>query len=103
MPGVAALSFTEPSLMIIDFAVGRTNPEDFPVEAFKAAAARAIDNEFEALSNYHGGLGHPRLREILAARESDREGVPVDPEVLTCSTPNFSRSGNIAAMSPKRS
>ena len=68
--------------MTIDFAVGRTNPEDFPVEAFKAAAARAIDNEFEALTNYHIGLGHPRLREILAARESDREGVTVDPDHL---------------------
>ncbi|TDJ38987.1 MAG: PLP-dependent aminotransferase family protein [Gammaproteobacteria bacterium] len=69
--------------MTIDFAVGRTNPEDFPVKAFKAAAARAIDNEYEALSNYHGGLGHPRLREILAARESDREGVAVNPDHLT--------------------
>jgi 2-aminoadipate transaminase len=69
-------------LMTIDFAVGRTNPEDFPVEAFKAAAARAIDNEFEALTNYHIGLGHPRLRELLAARESDREGVTVDPDHL---------------------
>lgn len=65
-----------------DFAVGQTNPETFPAEAFKAAAARAIDAEHDMFNRYPGALGHLRLRELMAARESEREGVPVSPELL---------------------
>ena len=60
---------------IYDFAVGQTNPETFPVEAFKQASIRAIENEHEMFNKYHGSLGHTRLRELMAERESKREGV----------------------------
>ena len=37
-----------------DFAVGRTNPETFPVDKMQRAASIAIEREYEALTNYHG-------------------------------------------------
>ena len=46
-----------------DFAVGRTNPETFPVDKMQRAASIAIEREYEALTNYHGRLGHPELRQ----------------------------------------
>lgn len=67
---------------IYDFAVGQTNPETFPVDAFKAAAVRAIENEHESFNRYPGGLGHKRLRELMAQREAEREGVEVDPDLI---------------------
>jgi 2-aminoadipate transaminase len=69
-------------MSVYDFAVGQTNPETFPVEAFKQAAVRAIENEHEMFNKYPGALGHQRLRELMANRESEREGVPVDPEQI---------------------
>ncbi len=66
--------------MIYDFAVGRTNPETFPLEAFKHAASRAIERDHALYANYPGALGHERLRALLAQRESEREGVPVSAE-----------------------
>ncbi len=66
--------------MIYDFAVGRTNPETFPLDAFKLAASRAIERDHALYANYPGGLGHERLRALLAQRESEREGVPVSTE-----------------------
>lgn len=62
---------------VYDFAVGQTNPETFPVEAFKAAALRAIDNEHEMFNRYPGALGHEGLRKVMAEREARREGVDV--------------------------
>ena len=65
-----------------DFAVGQTNPETFPVEAFKAAAIRAIDEEHQMFNQYPGALGHAGLRKVMAERESQREGVAVSPDQL---------------------
>ena len=67
---------------MFDFAVGQTNPETFPVEAFKRAAADAIDAEFSEMNQYPGGKGHLGLRKLMARRESEREGVLVDPEKI---------------------
>lgn len=61
-----------------DFAVGRTNPETVPVAALQRAAHAAIANEYEALTEYPGKLGHAGLRAIMAKRESERERVAVD-------------------------
>lgn len=69
-------------MSVYDFAVGQTNPETFPVEAFKQAAVRAIENEHEMFNKYPGALGHQRLRELMAERESQREGVPVDSDQI---------------------
>lgn len=66
--------------MIYDFAVGRTNPETFPREAFQRAATRAIERDYELLTTYPGELGHEGLRRLMAQRESDREGVTVTPD-----------------------
>ena len=68
--------------MKYDFAVGQTNPETFPVEAFKRAAIQAIEDEHASFNQYPGGKGHPQLRALMAQRESEREGVRVDPEMM---------------------
>ncbi len=68
--------------MAYDFAVGQTNPETFPVEALKEAALRAIDREHDSFNRYPGAFGHPGLRRLMAERESDREGVAVDPDQI---------------------
>ena len=65
-----------------DFAVGRTNPETFPIERVQRAAHAAIANEYAELTNYPGKLGHERLRATMAQRESEREGVAVDADSL---------------------
>ncbi len=67
---------------IYDFAIGQTNPETFPTEDFKQAAIRAIDAEHENFNRYPGNKGHEGLRKAMAQRESEREGVPVDPEQI---------------------
>ena len=68
---------------IFDFAVGRTNPETVPVAGLQRAARDAIANEYAELTDYHGKLGHPGLRATMARRESEREGVDVDPDQLS--------------------
>ncbi len=63
-----------------DFSTGTTNPDTFPVEEFAQAAAVAIRSHGVELNTYPGKLGHPGLRELMAKRELDREGVYIDPE-----------------------
>lgn len=65
-----------------DFGTGRSDPGTFPMQALQQAAVDAIAEEAEALTNYHGKLGHVALRKAMARRESEREGVPVDPDHL---------------------
>jgi len=69
-------------MRIYDFAVGQTNPETFPVEAFKDAAVRAIESEHEMFNKYPGNLGHEGLRKAMAVREAEREGVAVSPDQI---------------------
>ena len=66
-----------------NFSTGRTNPATFPVEAVQAAAHAAIAREYAEITEYPGKLGHPGLRAAMAKRESEREGVPVDPELMS--------------------
>ena len=66
-----------------NFSTGRTNPATFPVEAVQAAAQTAIAREYAEITEYPGKLGHPGLRAAMAKRESEREGVPVDPELMS--------------------
>ena len=68
---------------IFDFATGRTNPETVPVDRLQRAARDAIANEYAELTDYHGKLGHAGLRAAMARRESEREGVAVDPDQLS--------------------
>lgn len=66
-----------------DFAVGQTNPETFPIGKVQQAAMTAIADEYAQLTKYPGKLGHAGLRDVMAARESEREGVTVDPDLIT--------------------
>jgi len=68
--------------LLYDFGSGRSNPETFPIEQLQAAAVRVIEREVDALNNYPGNLGYLPLRQAMARRESDREGVAVDPDHL---------------------
>ena len=67
-------------MTIYDFTVGQTNPETFPAEALKRSARRAIDLESAEMNRYSGAKGHLGLRELMAPRESEREGVSVNPK-----------------------
>lgn len=65
-----------------DFGSGRADPDTFPTEALQVAAQRAIERNARALTDYPGALGHEGLRRAMARRESEREGVEVDPDHL---------------------
>ena len=67
-------------MTIYDFALGQTNPETFPAEALKRSALRAIDPESAEMNRFPGAKAHLGLRELMAPRESEREGVSVNPE-----------------------
>ncbi len=60
--------------------VGMTAPEAFPAAEMAEAAGRAILDIGKDFAFYPGDLGHPGLREVLARREADREGVDFDPD-----------------------
>ena len=68
---------------VYDFGGGCTNPETFPAKELAEAAARAIPEVGEDFTRYPGDLGHPGLREVMAARESDREGIEVSPDHIS--------------------
>jgi 2-aminoadipate transaminase len=68
--------------ILYDFGSGRSNPETFPVEALQKAAVEVIERDADELNDYPGKLGYRPLREAMARRESDREGVTVDPDHL---------------------
>ncbi len=70
------------SEILYDFGTGRSDPSTFPAEALQAAAVKVIGEQAEALTRYPGGLGHLGLREAMARREGEREGVAVDPDHL---------------------
>ncbi len=60
-----------------DFGSGRTDPVSFPTQALVEAAQTAIPEVSSELVLYPGDLGHQGLRQVMAARESRREGVDV--------------------------
>jgi DNA-binding transcriptional MocR family regulator len=62
--------------MIYDFAVGRTNPATFPLDAFQQAAARAIARDYPLYSNYPGELGHEGLRTLMSQRNQNAKACP---------------------------
>lgn len=68
------------SEVLYDFGTGRSDPSTFPTEALQAAAVKVIGEQAEDLTKYPGGLGHAGLRAAMARRESEREGVTVDPD-----------------------
>ena len=67
-------------MRIYDFGSGRTDPGSFPTEELAAAAQQAVREIGPELCSYPGDMGHQNLREIMAARESEREGVDVSPD-----------------------
>jgi 2-aminoadipate transaminase len=79
-PSPFGIAFMDPTIPPYDFGTGNTNPETFPAEAFAASAAKVIATMAVDLNRYPGKLGHPALRQLMADRESTREGVPVDPD-----------------------
>ena len=66
----------------IPMRVGMTAPEAFPAAEMAEAAGRAILDIGKDFAFYPGDLGHPGLREVLARREADREGVDFDPDEI---------------------
>jgi 2-aminoadipate transaminase len=68
--------------LLYDFGSGRSNPETFPVKQLQDAAVRVIERHAAELNDYPGRLGFLPLRQAMARRESEREGVTVDPDHL---------------------
>lgn len=60
-----------------DFGSGRTDPGSFPTEALAEAASEAVHELGATLVSYPGDMGHQGLREVMAMRESRREGIEV--------------------------
>ena len=60
-----------------DFGSGRTDPGSFPTEALAEAASVAVRELGATLVSYPGDMGHQGLREVMAMRESKREGIDV--------------------------
>ena len=60
-----------------DFGSGRTDPGSFPTEALAEAASEAVRELGATLVSYPGDMGHQGLREVMAMRESKREGIDV--------------------------
>ncbi len=65
---------------LISFASGNANPETFPAADFAATAADVMRTMAVDLTTYPGSLGHEGLRQLMARREMDREGITVDPD-----------------------
>ncbi len=70
-------------MRVYDFGSGRTDPGSFPTEELAAAAREAVREIGHELCLYPGDMGHQGLREIMAARESEREGVDVSPDHIS--------------------
>ena len=66
-----------------DFGGGRTDPGSFPTAELVEAARQGIPEVGADFVNYPGDMGHQGLREIMAARESQREGIEVWPDHLS--------------------
>ena len=73
----------EKIMRTFDFGSGRPDPGSFPTEALAEAATRAIHQVGGNFVQYPGDLGHLGLREVMAARESKREGVEVSPDHIS--------------------
>ena len=65
-----------------DFGSGRSDPSTFPVAGLQAAATKVIAEQAQELTEYPGNLGHPGMRQAMALRETEREGVTVDADHL---------------------
>ncbi len=65
-----------------DFGSGRSDPSTFPVAGLQAAATKVIAEQAQELTEYPGNLGHLGMRQAMAQRECEREGVSVDPDHL---------------------
>jgi 2-aminoadipate transaminase len=69
-----------------DFGSGRPDPASFPVQGLVEAAIHAIPKIGGDFVLYPGDKGHLGLREVMAARESRREGVDVSPDDIALMT-----------------
>ena len=58
---------------LISFARGAPSADILPVDAVRAAAERALVEDWEQALSYGGGAGHSGLREWIAARHGDVE------------------------------
>ena len=72
-----------------DFGGGRTDPGSFPTAELVEAARQGIPEVGADFVNYPGDMGHQGLREIMAMRETKREGIEVSPDHLTLTNGSF--------------
>ena len=70
---------------LISFAGGLPAPEVFPVEEFKVAAQRVLNESGWRSLQYSATEGYPKLREMIA-RHTERYGIMVKPENILITT-----------------
>ena len=63
-----------------DFGSGRADPGTFPTKRLQEAAVKVIGEQAEELTKYPGDLGHLGMRQAMARREEEREGVSINPD-----------------------
>ena len=63
-----------------DFGSGRADPGTFPTKQLQEAAVKVIGEQAEELTKYPGDLGHLGMRQAMARREEEREGVSINPD-----------------------
>ncbi len=67
---------------VISFAGGLPNPRFFPVEEIAAASTRVLQKSGQAALQYSSTEGYLPLREYLAQRYADTQGLRIDPEQI---------------------
>lgn len=67
---------------VISFAGGLPNPRFFPVEEIAAASTRVLLKSGQAALQYSSTEGYLPLREYLAQRYIDTQGLRIDPEQI---------------------
>jgi 2-aminoadipate transaminase len=64
---------------VISFARGAPSPDLIPVEAVRAATAKALEDDWKTALSYGVGIGHPGLCSWIA----DRHGIDADQVMVT--------------------
>ncbi|MFA9401260.1 MAG: PLP-dependent aminotransferase family protein, partial [Acidobacteriota bacterium] len=64
---------------VISFARGAPSPDLIPVEAVRAATAKALEDDWKTALSYGVGIGHPGLCSWIA----DRHGIGADQVMVT--------------------
>jgi 2-aminoadipate transaminase len=67
---------------VISFGGGLPNPKFFPIKGIQNACNKVLENDGANVLQYSTTLGYLPLREYIAKRYKDKEGIDVSPEEI---------------------